>query len=339
MYSVVDLGTLAPGRSSGSDINNRGDVVGIVDLTPENLPPGPHGGISNGAIGLLKARAFLWRKGRMRDLGPFPGSRFVGVDAINDSGQVLAHGMMADGFYNTFLWEKGRVRDLGRLGDRDGGAHSISKMGVIVGRWEAGIASRAFAWTSKAGRKLLTTPEGEDSLASGINDRGEIVGAISRPGQGYQACVWRNGRILFLGRLGNSYSFADAVNNRGDVVGHSAIRGSDYRSHAFLWRKGKITDLGVLPGYDDSEPTDINDSGVVVGNVIYGLVGETTTDKKGWGQHPFLWKAGKMCDLNDLIPPASGWEVKGPSGINDAGFITGQGTHNGRERAYLLIPR
>jgi hypothetical protein len=53
--------------------------------------------------------------------------------------------------------------------------------------------------------------------------------------------------------------------------------------------------------------------------------------------HPFIYDT-QMRDLNDLIPAGSGWLLKSAWGINDAGWITGDGTVNGQDHAYLLTP-
>jgi hypothetical protein len=56
--------------------------------------------------------------------------------------------------------------------------------------------------------------------------------------------------------------------------------------------------------------------------------------------HAFLIDtAGTMRDLNDLIPPDSGWVLQRADGINDAGQISGYGSApNGSTRAFLLTP-
>jgi probable HAF family extracellular repeat protein len=46
-----------------------------------------------------------------------------------------------------------------------------------------------------------------------------------------------------------------------------------------------------------------------------------------------------MRDLNNLLPPNSGWELTQALGINDKGQIVGYGTHDGQIRAFLLTPR
>jgi hypothetical protein len=55
--------------------------------------------------------------------------------------------------------------------------------------------------------------------------------------------------------------------------------------------------------------------------------------------HAFVWRAGVLSDLNDLIGPNSGWDrLQYAYGINELGQITGLGILNGVERAFLLTP-
>ena len=45
-----------------------------------------------------------------------------------------------------------------------------------------------------------------------------------------------------------------------------------------------------------------------------------------------------MIDLNSLLPVNSGWILSTANGINDNGWITGQGSINGLAHAYILRP-
>ena len=55
--------------------------------------------------------------------------------------------------------------------------------------------------------------------------------------------------------------------------------------------------------------------------------------------HGFLYTAGVMYDLNNLIPAGSGWSELGlASALNDAGQIVGGGIHNGETHAFRLDP-
>lgn len=48
---------------------------------------------------------------------------------------------------------------------------------------------------------------------------------------------------------------------------------------------------------------------------------------------------GTVYDLNQLLPARSGWTIGTASAINDKGWIVGNGTHNGKVRAFLLRPQ
>jgi probable HAF family extracellular repeat protein len=74
----------------------------------------------------------------------------------------------------------------------------------------------------------------------------------------------------------------------------------------------------------------INNSGIVVGQGT-ALTGD---------YHAFVYNGQKMLDLNNLIPPNTGWSLYVANGINDAGEIVGYGTRNGTNlHAFLLTPR
>jgi probable HAF family extracellular repeat protein len=91
-----------------------------------------------------------------------------------------------------------------------------------------------------------------------------------------------------LGTLGGSYSYAFGINRGGAVVGVSAT--SDGQEHAFLWRNGTLTDLGVAVGRGSSGARAINRSGDVVG-------ASTSADGP---VHAVLWSQGGMTDLGTL---------------------------------------
>jgi hypothetical protein len=82
-------------------------------------------------------------------------------------------------------------------------------------------------------------------------------------------------------------------------------------------------------------PAGINASDEVVGSF------QPTLDS-GDPFHPtaraFIYKNGRMDDLNAFLPQKSGW-LTGATGINDSGQITEGGLHNGVLAAFLLTPR
>ncbi len=305
-WVITDLGTLGLPKSEALALNEVGQVVGYAVATDG------------------RSRAFLWEKGRLRDLG-------VGYAvAINEHGQAV--GYKDSGRYRdqrqALLWEKGKARILdSSFGDCSSGtAVAVDGSGRVVG-WggdkescslSMSIAPQALLW-AKGAMSTLAVP---NSVAAAINERGQVLINVWDE----QALVWEKGRATKLGTLGGKFdgSRAASINERGQIVGYSqTTKGT---SHAFLWQKGRILDLGTLPGGKSSSidgvtrvgdlnfsnyyPHAINEAGQVVGT--------STTANGRW--HPFLWQNGRMTDLAARLPDAKNSWWSQPT-INDRGQV------------------
>jgi probable HAF family extracellular repeat protein len=78
---------------------------------------------------------------------------------------------------HAVLWEHGRITDLGTLGGTFSIALEINERGQVVGesKKESGL-SGAFLWQDGTMVELGTVPDAGLNGATGINNRGQIVG-------------------------------------------------------------------------------------------------------------------------------------------------------------------
>jgi probable HAF family extracellular repeat protein len=133
-----------------------------------------------------------------------------------------------------------------------------------------------------------------------------------------------------LHTLGGDYSLAAAINATGQVVGQSTVTGlTDL--HAFRWDSATgMMDLGTLAGASDSRAYGLNNQGQIVGSCYFLSL---------LGSHAFRWSDGTMTDVNDELPPDSGWTVQSATGINDVGQVVGFGKNpDGQTHGFLLTP-
>ncbi len=126
------------------------------------------------------------------------------------------------------------------------------------------------------------------------------------------------------------YQISDAVaiNDQGVIVGGAAAASfptnENIPGHAVCWVGGNIRDLGI------GEASAINDSNTIVG------VSAMDTGDIPREPHALLWTHGCRYDLNDCIPPHSGWLLSQAACIDGRGRITGYGTLHGRPRMFRL---
>ena len=170
------------------------------------------------------------------------------------------------------------------------------------------------------------------------NHHGQIVGYCGFAGSGAYlvirdcAFLWQRSRMHVLKTLpGYQITHAVALNDWGMIVGDATIDsfpGSmDNPGHAVCWIGRKVHDLGT--GWAMA----VNRAGDIVGDS-----GEGPADYYH-DAHALLWTHGYRYDLNDCIPPRSGWLLSQAAHIDDQGRITGYGTFHGSARAFLLTPR
>jgi probable HAF family extracellular repeat protein len=266
--------------------------------------------------------AFLYTGGKLIDLAPLLAdtntlSRAV---AINDSGQVLGWGPLADGLgtYNgLFLYSDGAISPLIARGQSGSGTGSINNSGQIVatlglvgGLGVYPCAYSAGAWSPLVGTNwspLLGTNYGN---AKAINASGQVVGTGSYGNK--NAFLTGGGITTYWGDTNDSIT-PFGMNDGGEVVGTMTVpAGGGLTSvGAFLFQSGVLTALNPVGGFQSSQGYGINNAGEVVG---YGVL------TNGAGME-FLYSGGAFIDLNSQID--GGGRINPPKAINDLGQIAG----------------
>jgi len=291
------------------------------------------------------------------DLGTLGGPTST-ANGINNKGWVTGVSDLPGGTtVHGFLWQEGStMKDLGTLGGPNSGVFWPVKdnRGLIAGYSETSSTDPlnenfcgfgpahtclGFLW-QKGAMTPLPTLGGNNGFATGVNNRGQVVGTaengthdpscIAPQVLDWEAVVWgpEEGEIHELPPFpGDSIAAAVAINDKGQVVGGSGpICGPVSTAgslHAVLWQDGSVTDLGSFGGTMNNVGTAINNLGQAVG--FSDLAGDTA-------EHAFLWQDGLMTDLGTLPGDFSSTAY----GINNKGQVVGISCdQSGNCRAFL----
>jgi probable HAF family extracellular repeat protein len=299
----------APADFYAYQLNNKGQIVG----TSGGLPA-------------------IWYGSRVTTItGLPPEHRSMGINNHGDivgSGPLLINGIS---YYTAFVYTRAGVRyiPLGPTWGRYTYASAINDTGQVIGNGHGAVGESARGFLN-AGRatQLFDTFGGAWSQAYGINRSGQVVGAGATPNPtgstpDEHAFLYQNGVMRDVGTLGGNNSNARDINDAGQITGYSSITlrfeeyGYDRDTHAFLYERGTMKDLGTLGG-TESMGFAINNAGVVVGESLL---------PENLARAAFVYARGRMTDLNTEVRLPEGWILVKALDINDKGQILAQACH------------
>lgn len=218
---MTELPSIGGTFSYPAAINNNGEVVGYSYTASPRV-----------------SRAVRWHNGSVTDLGALSANGALAVD-INDAGQIIGTAYDANWNNRAFRWENGVMTDLGTIGGTSATPIAINAHGDVVGYGSPIIgpaASHAVLWRNGVAIDLGTVGGGDWSVASDINDRGQVTGWSNTLEGGSRTFLWENGVMIDLGTIGGSFVSSTAnssINNRGQIVGVS--QHADDQVRATLW--------------------------------------------------------------------------------------------------------
>jgi probable HAF family extracellular repeat protein len=310
-YSIQALPGPNNSDSEAFGLNSNGEVAG--DAFPE--------------IGI---EGVLWVGGTPVPNLLTPESQSI-LYSVNDAGDAVG----IRGFGNTpteipILVRGGAPTDLdGALGV---GAicTSINNSGVLCG--SSVNNPNGFAYDTFANKlTLIPPPTATDHIyATAINQAGNVVGIVEH-NDNTSSGFFYDGALHDLG----SAAFVEGINDKRQVVGSIGVVSPGNFSPK-IWDVAsdppaiKSVPLPTSDAFIGAHADGINNEGVVVGTCW-------TAASYDGDQTAYVYSNGSSTDLNTLIS-ATGWRLQFAAHINDAGMITGTGSFNGQQTAFLLTP-
>jgi probable HAF family extracellular repeat protein len=250
------LGTLGGTNSYGNGINASGQVAGRSDTAD---------GVQHGFV--------TGPNGTLIDIAPSNGGNWSDANAINDLGAVTGYAEInSDGDYRAYVYANGSMQILDTLGGNYAQGYAINNAGMVAGySYLAGDAVvHAFLYTNGLMKDIGNF--GGDTIATGINGAGSVVGTGADSDGLYHAFLYSGGLFEDLNSLidpslGWNLDYAADINDLGQI----AVRGCN--------ADGQCSDLLlslVDSGGGDPDPNAVPEpeafTAGIAGLALFGLL-------------------------------------------------------------------
>jgi len=254
--------------SYATAINDREHIVGTITVQPSE------------AMFHSWGRAFFSKQSQWQDLSKLLTDEVSYGVAVNNTGdvaiaaQVLSMLPVDDPHPETelssYLVRAGKLIPLGY-----GGVVALNNKGQVL----IGKQGKYFLWANQQEIEAGPPTVG-DIILSDMNDHRQMIGKRrripeKRPEVGqYGAFLYESGHMTYLTH--DPESIPTSLNSKGQIVGNFSLphtRTQPQVLHAFLWQKGKFSDLNSLvspkQGWVFRDARCISDRGQIVGTGTY----------------------------------------------------------------------
>ncbi len=356
MYNLTSLGQLGGQGADAASMNAKGEIVGGT---------GPYCGAAVCAEFAYGSEAFVWRDGKLIDLGP------GAANEINKHEEIAGQAFDAGGNSVAALWRNDKpfnnakfVAALKKLGGPGSAAFGVNDKGVIVGDSQVNFTTQnpnecsyvchAFSYDPTASHPMTNLgPHGALSgQALAVNDSDVAVGQANGSkfvswisGLQLTAVTWHHGQMKTLPAPSQTLAFADSINATGEVAGGVSLKQTDPSDslcprvasantpldYAAAWNKGKLTLLRPSGSFPDSVAYAINDKGVVGGGLHNACE----------FQDAAIWTKGRVLDLTKVTPALpNGTQLRYVVAVADNGNIVATAADEQKQeiQSYLLTP-
>ena|GEM_PF-6184266 len=332
-YIVQDLGTLASNESHVTGINNQNSIVGFTKQA---------GNIND----------FIWNPNQGLVSLPYPSYQLT---LVNNHNQVV--GIF---WHETNYWF----------------ANNIHSKHLYIYHNDAFIqdvgSPKQWKMQELEHWQTLSTRDNKELGVLAFNDHQQIlVSNSSQSNKATQFAIWENG--IFKDIDNSIISNAYGMNNQGLVLGRKWVQKDGVNVPMLVLYnsmegtifeiikdinivKRQLNDLGQVIVFQVKESVskgflwdpkkgliDLEDFAPLALNNCDQIVGFQISELKNKKLVPLMWTPYETISLSQSIGssnPESIWdEIVSFNGINDNGYIIGQGLFDGKKHAFVLIPQ